>query len=156
MAAETPTPTTGYLSTGVTTVVWGTTGLAAFNGTPGTDIQRANSGYYILTNYRQRLKTDIEYGENGTGVECRRTYITHGIVWDIEVEDNTTMTPPAVNTTISCYDILQKGDVLSGGLIAAKPIWTATVVSSEYTAAPKRPGMRTLVAENLTLVDSQA
>jgi hypothetical protein len=37
----------------------------------------------------------------------------------------------------------------------ANALWTATIIESEYTAAPKRPGMRTLTAENLTLVDVQ-
>ena len=151
-----PTPTSppiGFASTGVTTVVWGTQGLAVFQGAPGADISSANNGYYILNNYRQKLKKDLEYGENGSGVQCRRTTVIHGQTWDIEVEDNSNMIPPAQNTTISCYDILQKGQ---GGPVAAKLVWTATVIESEYTAAPKKPGVRTLTAENLTLVDSQA
>lgn len=152
LPANPPLNPIGYVSTGVTTVVWGTTGLAQFNGTPGADINNVNSGYFLLTSFRQRLKKDLEYGENGSGVECRRTFITHGTVWDIEVEDNANMTPPAVGTTVLCYDILQKG---IGGFTAAKLNWTATVVSSEYNAAPKRPGMRTITAENLTLVDTQ-
>jgi hypothetical protein len=146
-------PPIGYASTGVTTVVWGTQGLAVFQGTEGADINIANNGYFILTDYKQRLKKDLDYGENGSGVECRRTTIIHGQHWDITVEDNSNMTPPAQNTTITCYDILQKG---LGGPIAAKAVWTAVIIESEYTAAPKRPGMRTLTAENLTLVDSQS
>ena len=62
------------------------------------------------------------------------------------------MAPPAQNTLIRCYDILQKGQ---GGPIAAQQLWYATVVESEYTAAPKRTGMRTITSENLTLVDTQ-
>ena len=151
MAAK--SPPIGYASTGVTTVVWGTQGLAVFNGIPGADINTANNGYYILTDYKQRLKKDLDYGENGSGVECRRTTLIHGQTWDITVEDNVNMTPPTQNTTITCYDILAKG---TGGPLAVKVIWTAVIVESEYTAAPKRPGMRTLTAENLTLVDSQA
>ena len=69
MAAK--SPPIGYASTGVTTVVWGTQGLAVFNGIPGADINTANNGYYILTDYKQRLKKDLDYGENGSGVECR-------------------------------------------------------------------------------------
>ena len=153
LQSQTPgSPPIGYASTGITTIVWGTQGLAAFQGEPGLDIVRGNNGYYILTDYKQRLKKDLDYGENGSGVECRRTTIVHGQTWDITVEDNTAMMPPVQNTVISCYDILQKG---LGGPIAAKAVWTAVVIESEYTAAPKRPGMRTLTAENLTLVDTQ-
>ena len=159
MAAQ--SPPIGYASTGVTTVVWGTQGLATFQGTPGADINIANSGYFILLNYRQRLKKDLDYGENGNGVECRRTAIIHGQTWEIEVEDNSTMTAPVYGATITCYDILAKAGGTpypgpgGGSSIAAKAIWTATVVESEYTAVPKKPGMRTLTAENLTLVDVQ-
>ena len=154
MQSQTPgSPPIGFASTGITTVIWGTQGLAAFQGQPGYDILNGNNGYYILADYKQRLKKDLDYGENGSGVECRRTTIVHGQTWDITVEDNANMTPPVQNTVITCYDILQKGQ---GGPIAAKAVWIATVIESEYTAAPKRPGMRTLTAENLTLVDSQA
>ena len=160
MAAQ--QPPIGYASTGVTTVVWGTQGLAVFQGTAGADINNANNGYFILLNYRQKLKKDMDYGENGNGVECRRTAIIHGQTWDIEVEDNSTMTPPVYGTTITCYDILAKGIGTpypgpgGGNSIIAKAIWTAVIIESEYTAAPKKPGMRTLTAENLTLVDSQS
>src|SRR5208282_939113 len=143
----------GFSSTGITTIVWGTQGLASFQGQPGADIVGGNNGYYILTDYKQRLKKDLDYGENGSGVECRRTTIIHGQTWDITVEDNSNMTPPTQNTVISCYDILGNGS--AAGPLAAKRIWTATIIESEYSAAPKRPGMRTLTAENLTLVDSQ-
>jgi hypothetical protein len=154
MQSQTPgSPPIGFASTGITTVVWGTQGLAAFQGQPGADINNGNNGYYIMTDYKQRLKKDLDYGENGSGVECRRTTIVHGQTWDITVEDNSNMAPPAQNTIIHCYDILQKGQ---GGPIAAQQLWYATVVESEYTAAPKRPGMRTITAENLTLVDTQS
>ena len=143
----------GFVHAGVTTIVWGTQGLAVFAGTPGGDIDTANNGYYIIIDYKQRLKKDIDYGENGSGVECRRTTIVHGQTWDITVEDNTQMTPPTQNTAITCYDILAKG---TASPLVAKAVWTATIIESEYTSAPKRPGIRTLTAENLTLVDSQA
>ena len=143
----------GFVHAGVTTLVWGTQGLAVFNGTAGSDIDTANNGYYIITDYKQHLKKDIDYGENGSGVECRRTTIVHGQTWEITVEDNNNMTPPTQNTTITCYDILSKG---TASPLVAKAIWTATIIESEYTVAPKRAGMRTLTAENLTLVDSQS
>ena len=146
-------PPVGYGSTGVTTVVWGTQGLALFQGNPNTDVQNANSGYYILTDFKQRLKKDLDYGENGSGVECRRTTTIHGQVWDITVEDNSYMTPPTQNTQVVCYDILGNGS--SSGPLIAQRKWYAVVIESEYSAAPKRPGMRTLTVENLTLVDTQ-
>ena len=54
-------PPIGYASTGVTTIVWGTEGLAVFQGAPGADINLANNGYFILTDYKQRLKKDLDY-----------------------------------------------------------------------------------------------
>ena len=160
MAAQLPpapgtvfTPTTGFVHAGLTTVVWGTQGLAMFGGEGQTDLTNANSGYFILLDYKQRLKKDIDYGENGSGVECRRTTIIHGQTWDIAVEDNSEMTPPTQNQTITCYNILSKG---LGTPLTAKAVWTATIIESEYTAVPKRAGIRNLTAENLTLVDSQA
>lgn len=146
-------PPIGFSSTGITTIVWGTQGLASFAGNPGLDIQGGNNGYYILTDYKQRLKKDLDYGENGSGIECRRTTIVHGQTWDITVEDNSNMTPPTQNTLIICYDILGNGS--NAGPLIARRLWTAVIVESEYSAAPKRPGMRTLTAENLSLVDSQ-
>ena len=146
-------PPVGYGSVGVTTIVWGTQGLAAFQGTVAADILGANNGYFILTDFKQRLKKDLDYGENGSGVECRRTTVIHGQTWDLTVEDNVNMTPPTQNTIITCYDILGNGS--AAGPLIARRLWTATVIESEYSAAPKRPGMRTLTAENLTLVDSQ-
>jgi hypothetical protein len=154
-----PLTPTGYTSSGITTVVWGTMGLAVFKGQPGADIGTpagtgANNGYYIVTDYKQRLKKDLDYGENGAGIECRRVTLIHGQIWDVTVEDNSNMTPPTQNTVIECYDILGNGS--TAGPLAANRLWTATVIESEYSAAPKRPGMRTLTVENLTLVDSQA
>ena len=167
-----PLPVTapiGYGSTGITTIVWGTDGLAEFQGQPvnnssGAATFAGNGGYYIITDYRQRLKKDMEYGENGSGVQSRRTAIIHGQQWDITVEDDANMTPPTYGTAVHCYDLLSKSNntgvnyptVGTGSpAIVGKYIWSATVVDSEYSAAPKQPGKRVIVCENLTLVDPQ-
>lgn len=155
-------PPIGYGATGVTTVVWGTDGLALFGGAPvdnsAAQAGFAGTGYYVLTDYRQNLKKDMDYGENGSGVQVRRTAIIHGQTWNITVEDDSNMTPPNYGTTIKCYDIMAKGTSTGIGApaIVGKLIWTAVIVDSEYTAVPKKPGTRIILAENLTFVDSQA
>jgi len=152
MPIATQSPPVGYSSTGITTIVWGTQGLAVFAGDAGPDIYRANNGYYIVLNYRQRLDQDVDYGETASGVKCWRRTVIHGMVWEIEVEDNDNMIPPVNNTVIECYDILTKGSGVSGSVGFLQ--WIATVVESEYTAAPNKPGVRRLTAENLRLVDN--
>ena len=160
--ANPQSPPIGYGSTGITTVVWGTDGLAAFQGNPVDNSPAhagfAGTGYFIVTDYRHNLKKDMDYGENGSGVQVRRTAIIHGQTWNITVEDDSNMTPPTYGTTLQCYDILAKGNNTGVGApaIVGKLIWTATVVDSEYSAVPKKVGTRTILAENLTLVDTQA
>jgi len=151
--ASYPTLSTGYSTAqDGTLVVWGTDGILQ---TPlpisGTV---AGTGFYIVVSCDESEKVDLDYGENGTGIEMRRTILKHGKRWNLTVIDDLNMTAPSVGTTVTVIDIIAGGSIPSGGS-ATYTIKTATVIDASYRAAQKQPGQRVIQVENLTLVDPQ-
>lgn len=143
-----PALSTGYSTAqDGTLVVWGTDGIlqspAPSSGT------FAGTGFYIVVSCDETEKVDLDYGENGTGIEIRRTILKHGKRWNLTVIDDVTMTPPAVASTVVVIDILQGSTGTTG------TIKTAVVIDASYRAAQRQPGQRVIQVENLTLVDPQ-
>lgn len=156
-----PTVSTGYISEGITSVIWGTDGTLL---SPAPGGGYAGTGYYIVDSIDESQKVDIDYGENGTGVEARRTIITHGRRWNITVQDDTNMTPPVVGGTVTVLDLLLSPNAGALGFGAGvtntasgqkTTAFVATIISNDYRAARKQAGQRILQVENLTLVDNQ-
>lgn len=132
-----------------TLVIWGTDGiLQSINGTTAP-MNIAGTGFYVVISCDESEKVDLDYGENGTGIEIRRTILKHGKRWNLTVVDDGTMTPPLVGISIVLVDIIAG----SNGTVANTK--TAVVIDNSYRAAQKQPGQRVLQVENLTLVDPQ-
>lgn len=147
-AATWPSLSAGYsVQQDGTLVVWGTDGIIQL---PVPAAGFAATGFYIVVSCEETEKVDLDYGENGTGIEIRRTILKHGRRWNVTVIDDVTFTPPLVGTTITIVDIL--AGTTSGNAASAK---VATVIDNSYRAAQKQPGQRVLQVENLTLVDAQ-
>lgn len=145
-----------FLSAGYSTaqagtlVVWGTDGLLQ---SPAPSLGTyAGTGYYIVISLDEQQKVDLDYGENGTGIEIRRTILVHGKRWNLTVIDDAQMVPPPVGSTVLVVDILAGPTAVNGTTYTTK---TATVIDNSYRAAQKQPGQRVLQVENLTLVDPQ-
>lgn len=144
-----PVLSTGYfVAQDGTLVVWGTDGIlqspAPASGT------FAGTGFYIVVSCDESEKVDLDYGENGTGIEVRRTILKHGKRWNLTVVDDVTMTPPSVGSTVTVIDIIGG----TTGTVGTTKV--ATIIDNSYRAAQKQPGQRVMQVENLTLVDSQA
>lgn len=133
-----------------TLVVWGTDGFLV---APAAAAGLAGVGYYTVVSCEPTQKVDLDYGENGTGIECRRTILIHGKRWNLTVVDDLTMTAPAVGQTVTVVDIIAGPSTTGTASYTTK---IATVIDNAYRAAQKQPGQRVLLVENLTLVDSQA
>ena len=156
-----PTVSTGYISTGITSVIWGTDGTLL---TPAPGGGYAGTGFYIVDSIDESEKVDLDYGENGTGVEARRTIIKHGKRWNLTVQDDSNMPPPTVGGNVVVLDLLLSpntgatgfGPGVSNTISGQKTTaFTAVIISNDYRAARKQAGQRILQVENLTLVDSQ-
>lgn len=132
--------TTGYVAKGKTTILWGTEGLLA------SPIPAA--GFYTVIRFSQKQIVDRTKLPNGNGVTSSDVFVTDGSTWEITVRDDTQMTPPLVNTTISVVDA--QGLLGNVGLV-----YSARIVDSGWESAPKQAGERTLMADNLLLIDSQ-
>lgn len=133
---------------GVTTLVWGTGGALQSPLPPGPqDVTGfAGEGYYTVDSIDEAEDADAKYGTNGTGIKSWRMLLKHGKKWNVTIQDDRTMTPPAVATTVGVIDYL-------GDKTAA---YTAKVISNDYRTGREQPGQRVIQVENLTLIDSQA
>lgn len=150
-AANIPFLSTGYsVQQAGTLVVWGTDGILQ---SPAPALGTfAGTGFYIVVSCDETEKVDLDYGENGTGIEIRRTILKHGKRWNLTVIDDSQMVAPLVGTTVTVVDIIA-GPTLSSGRTYTLQI--ATVIDNSYRAAQKQPGQRVIQVENLTLVDPQ-
>lgn len=151
-AANLPAISAGYsVAQAGTLVVWGTDGLlqSPFP-SAGTF---AGTGFYILVSMDENEKVDLDYGENGTGIEIRRTILKHGKRWNLTVVDDLQFPAPTVGQTVTLVDIVAGPTAVNGSTYVTK---VCTIIDNNYRAAQKQPGQRVLQAENLTLVDSQA
>jgi hypothetical protein len=140
-----PTISTGFSGTAgnaQTYLVWGTDGYLQ---TPAPGASRYGTGYYIVESIEEDMKVEQIYGENGTGIEAWRVTLQHGMRWNITVQDDSDMTPPAIETSVGVVDMINNRAVY----------YSAKVLNNNYRAARKQPGHRVLLAENLTLVDDQ-
>jgi hypothetical protein len=128
---------------GVTTIIWGTSGLLR-SPAPSSNTF-AGEGFYTVLSVDQSEKAEQVYGENGTGIESWRVNLKHGSRWNVTVQDDSSMTPPTVGTSVSIVDMVN-------GFAHA---YSAVVLSGDYRAARRAAGERVIQVENLTLVDSQ-
>lgn len=134
--------TTGFVVKGKTTIQWGTNGLLS-SPYPGS-----GGGFYTVTKYNEKPILDRTKLPNGNGVTTSDVMITDGISFELTVRDDSSMTPPAINATVSIVDA-------AGLLGTAGLVYTARVLDHNYDTALKQAGERVLMCENLLLIDSQ-
>lgn len=137
-----PVVSAGAELDGITTLIWGTAGVLQ---SPLPSSGYGGDGYYIVESIDSSEDAEQIYGENGTGIKCWRMTLTHGRKYNITVTDDSTMTPPSVNTTVTIVD--QLGDRTKQ--------YVCKVLQNEHRGARKQPGQRVLQVESLTLIDPQ-
>jgi len=130
-------------SSGVTTLYWGTDGGLT---TPAPGGTYAGTGFYIVESVDQETDKEQVNIENGSGQKAGRVIIINGQVFTLSVQDDSTMTPPTVGTTIG---IIDGGNMLGGGRVSV----TARVVASGERFVRKGVAMRNLTAEKMSLID---
>ncbi len=132
-----------------TLIVWGTDGILQ---TPfpssGTF---AGTGFYIVVSSDEAEKVDLDYGENGTGVEMRRTIIKHGQRWNMTVIDDLQFPAPGVGTTVTVVDVLSGPTTPSTASYNTK---VATIIDNNVRNAQKQAGQRVLQIEYINLIGS--
>lgn len=125
-----PLPSTGYLAQGVTTIKWGTDGMASMT---------------IVIDFNEERDVEKMYIENGTGIPVTRILLDKGARWNITIVDDTRLTPPVIGSQLNLTDVLSNGNVYP---------FVGTVVENNYQAARKQEGHRIIQVESLTLIET--
>jgi hypothetical protein len=105
-----PAPTTAFLTSGVTTIRWGTDGIMANTSPNGSG--GGFGGYYTIETIRGTDKVDTMYIEQGSGLEATRIQLIQGRRYTMTVVDDTSMTPPSFATKLSFEDTISGGAAL--------------------------------------------
>lgn len=134
------------MAQGVTGMCWGTDGLLQ-SPKPGSGYA-GTGGFYVVEDFNEKELVDNIKLPGGTGPTLTRVQIVDGLQWAVTVRDDVNMSPPKTGTTVGIVDA---GKILA----ATAKYYTATVVENDYKAAPKTPGQRVLVVENLINIESQ-
>ena len=131
----------GFLIKGKTTIMWGTNGIIS---TPFP----AGGGFYNVIRASMKPIIDRTKLPNGVGVTSSDVFVQDGVTWEIVVRDDSALTPPVIGTTWSVVDI--------AGLLGAQGlVYTGRVVEPDYEVSLKAAGERTVMLDNLILIDSQ-
>ncbi len=123
-------PSTGFVSKGVTTIVWGTDGVVppAFT--------------YIVKSVRNSQRVEEAKVENGTGLTATEILLIDGQDYEITVVDDTTISPPVAGQVITLV----------------VPIFGTTsnnfqfeVINNSYNMARKQDAERVLLCRSFVL-----
>lgn len=120
-----PAYSTAFKGTGVTTIKWGTDGI--LTGNPGSI-----DGSYWVTSMRPVDLFETIPIENGTGLISTRIGLIQGREWEITVIDDSTISPPSLNSVITIIDPLSSTQM------------SGRVLDNSYNAARKQPGERVM------------
>lgn len=132
--------TPGFIAKGKTTILWGTDGLLS-SPFPG------GGGFYTVLRFSEKPIVDRTKLPNGSGLTSSDIFITDGIAFELTVRDDTTMAPPNIGTTVTVVD--------AAGLYGATNlVYTARVVDNSWESSSKQAGERTIMADNLVLIDN--
>jgi hypothetical protein len=135
----------GYLATGVTTIIWGSLDLLANIG--GVAMSGALG---VVTRFSERPLVDNIKLPNGDGLTSTRVQIIDGTHWEVTVRDDSRITVrPKIGNTVLIYDA---AGFISAGAGGTPTSYIATVVEANYEAAPKQAAEFTITVENLTLI----
>ena len=142
--------TSGYLATGVTTIVWGTSDLVA----NVAGIASIADSLGIVTRFSQRPLVDNIKLPQGDGLTSTRVQIIDGYQWDVTIRDDTRYTArPKIGNTVLIYD---GAGFITAGAGGSPTSYIATIVEATYEASPKNPAEFTVTVENLTLITEAA
>ena len=138
----------GYLATGVTTIVWGTDEILANLGGVGT----IAGGRGVVTRFAERALVVNHKLPQGDGLTSSRVQIIDGQQWDLTVRDDTGFTVrPKVGNTVLIYD--------AAGLVVGSPgaggspqSFIAKIEEVSYDAAPGQPCEFNVTVTRLTLI----
>jgi len=135
----------GYLATGVTTIVWGTGDILANIG--GIAMSGALG---VVTRFSERAIVDNIKLPNGDGLTTSRVQIIDGAQWDLTIRDDTRITVrPKVGNTVLVFDA---AGLITAGAGGTPVSYIATVVETSYETAPKQAAEFHITVENLTLI----
>lgn len=149
-----PTLSSGYsVQQDGTLIVWGTDGILQSPFPPVGSTPFAGTGFYIVVSSDEAEKVDLDYGENGAGVEMRRTIIKHGQRWNMTVIDDLQFPAPGVGTTVTIVDVLSGPASLANGT-ATYNTKVATIIDNNVRNAQKQAGQRVLQIEYINLIGS--
>ena len=133
--------TVGFIQTGSNRI--GTDGLL--------QSPKPSVGFYVVTEFEEEADAETEYLTNGTGIKANRITYVHGAIWNITVRDDTSMTPPKINSSVNITD----AGCMVPGNTDPQAVFTANVRKPSYKTSPKQAGERIITVENLQLIDSQ-
>src|SRR5678816_4099071 len=92
----TPNSNTAFLMEGITTIKWGTDGMYST---------------YIVKSITPTDENEVIYIENRTGLKSTRVQLLQGRTYDITVIDDSAITPPKINSTITIVDQLALANI---------------------------------------------
>lgn len=124
-----PTPSTGFLDYGVTTIRWGTDGTLF-----------AGATSYIVKSIRCSERIQEIPIENGTGITAVEILLRDGYDYEITVVDDSNITPPEVG------DVMALDNPVTGSQA------DFLVCNNNYNAARKQEGERVILARSFTLI----
>lgn len=133
-----PAPVTGYIAKGVTTIVWGTDGIATQSGAPFNQ--------YIVKSARPAERNEEARVENGTGLTATEILLKDGYDYEITVVDDSTIVPPVGGQIVSLINPLLPGN--SSAPTAPIPF---EVINNSYSIARKQDGERVLLCRAFAL-----
>lgn len=124
-------PSTGFISKGVTTIVWGTDGF-----------KQGGLALYIVKSVRPAERNEEARVENGTGLTATEILLLDGYDYEITVVDDSTVAPPQGG------QIMQLINPLPGNQTSTTPF---EVINNSYNAARKQDDERVLLCRSFTL-----
>lgn len=137
----------GYLATGVTTIIWGTADILANIG--GVSMSGTLG---VVTRFSEKPLVDNIKLPQGDGLTSTRIQIIDGVQWNLSIRDDSRITVrPKIGNTVLIYDAagFVNGSAGAGGTPAS---YIATVVEADYETAPKTAAEFQITVENLTLI----
>lgn len=121
-----PTQNNAFLLEGIITIKWGTDGMYST---------------YIVKSLTPTDEIETMYVENGTGLKSTRIMLAQGRTFDITVVDDSSLTPPKINTVITIVDQLGLANI------------SARVIGKNGQAARKEAADLVIRAEYLTNIE---
>ena len=159
-----PAQSAAFITSGYTTIRWGTDGILANLNTSGTPGNPSNSGqilgsgsqgggvtvsnyggFYIVESIRGNDEIENIYIEQGTGLKATRIQLVQGRKYVMTVVDDTNILPPFANSKVYIVDPLG-----SGGTIH---FLQCSVVENSENLARKVEGKREITVEYLTCIE---